>query len=100
MRKYVPSDYMVDAITNAIDERDGEYVKVEDLPRWIPVSERLPEVGGRVLIYCPLLCPHEVIGATFWEGQTLKGWWTDDVQQLGGTEPTHWMKLPEPPEVA
>ena len=67
--------------------------------RWTPVAEALPESNERVLIFCPLLEPHEVIGATSYPGSTWGVWITDDGQELGETEPTHWMKLPEPPEV-
>jgi hypothetical protein len=63
---------------------------------WIPVSERLPEAGVRVLIFCPLAEPNEVAAAVLrHEGM----WRMDDGEVYGETEPTHWMPLPEPPEV-
>ena len=61
--------------------------------RWIPVSERLPE-ENRVLIFCPLLEPDEIVGATRYKSGL---WLCDDGQMLGETEPTHWMPLPHPP---
>lgn len=66
---------------------------------WIPVSERLPD-ENRVLIFCPLLEPREIVGARRYspsDGWSV--WVTDDGQELGETEPTHWMPLPSPPEV-
>jgi len=99
MRKYVPSDYMVDAITNAIDERDGEYVHVEDLPHWIPVSERLPETPGGQWDDGVV-----VLGWSKTNGMDLAWFERDDLyghrwhwEAVG--VPSHWMPLPEPPEV-
>jgi hypothetical protein len=60
---------------------------------WIPVTERLPE-ENRVLMYCPLLEPDEIIAATRYKSGL---WVCDDGQMLGATEPTHWMPLPAPP---
>ena len=61
-------------------------------PRWIPVGERLPEMGARVMV------GHAVDG---WVGigeRVLTGTylhWEDDGEDLH--EPTHWMPLPSPP---
>ena len=96
MRKYVPSDYMVDAITNAIDERDGEYVHVEDLPHWIPVSERLPEPQRNVLLSsttrkCRIMRLIDGVSECYWADDTGL------TASLFVYE--YWMPLPEPPEV-
>ncbi|WP_327021876.1 DUF551 domain-containing protein [Klebsiella quasipneumoniae] len=67
--------------------------------KWIPVSERLPEVGVKVLCY-PV--KDEPIHATF-NGQL----WLQDVSWSGSDEPidnvitanvTHWMPLPAAPQ--
>ncbi|HHG1425502.1 TPA: DUF551 domain-containing protein [Klebsiella pneumoniae] len=66
---------------------------------WIPVSERMPEVGVKVLCY-PV--KDEPIHATF-NGQL----WLQDVSWSGSDEPidnvitgnvTHWMPLPAAPQ--
>ncbi|MFZ8606139.1 DUF551 domain-containing protein [Klebsiella pneumoniae] len=67
--------------------------------KWIPVSERMPEVGVKVLCF-PV--KDEPIHATF-NGQL----WLQDVSWSGSDEPidnvitasvTHWMPLPAAPQ--
>lgn len=53
---------------------------------WIPVSERLPDECNYYLIYYGVV---EAYGSTWWGGDSYP--FTDDV--------THWMPLPDPPEV-
>ena len=65
----------------------------EEPSPWIPVSERLPEVGVQVLCAMPgggveVMRKREHDG--WWE------WWGGDIDQLAIT---HWMPLPAPPEV-
>ena len=62
------------------------------IPQWVPVSERLPEPH------------HHVIGWQPGFARTAEVWIGSSGQWLGGDfEPagdiTHWMPLPEPPEV-
>ena len=61
--------------------------------RWIPVSERLPERDG---FYLVLENVNQVAGYYHW--CKVFGWNTDggrtNIQSV-----THWMPLPEPPEV-
>jgi hypothetical protein len=60
---------------------------------WIAVSERLPEKDGSVLVAWDT---REPVGI----GHFSDGEWVDPhfaISEYG--RPTHWMPLPEPPEV-
>lgn len=84
-------------VTHAADEIE----RLREGSRWIPVEERLPEANERVLIFCPLLEPEEIIGATFLMASERNGgaWSCDDGLLIVETEPSHWMPLPNAPEV-
>lgn len=63
--------------------------------KWIPVSERLPEVGRSVIVYnAPAKCASEAVYKG--EGKFLQFRWAARLQEQ---EVTHWMPLPMPPEV-
>jgi hypothetical protein len=97
MKRYAPSDYMIDVDDESTHVSKSElYVAVEDLPRWIPVSERLPEHQDTVLLYV------EDYGGWITLGQRSgDGWYVNEEAEGGGPKPldrfTHWMPLPEPP---
>lgn len=65
---------------------------LEAWPKWIPVSDRLPEPNTRV------------IGFMAWKGITVieyqNGKWysIDHLQPLPDEAVTHWMSLPKPPK--
>lgn len=68
------------------------YNYMNDVPKWIPVTERLPEEYVNVLCYCSRNKQYgcgewskEDNGTIYWSG-------------LNGMIPTHWMPLPEPPK--
>ena len=70
---------------------------IEELrkPKWIPVEERLPDAGKRVLCYCR---------ANIYEVMKMRtdGAWVHNDQvydstYMGGFV-KHWMPLPEPPK--
>lgn len=63
----------------------------EKLPRWIPVSERLPKECHAVLI-----CKD---GNETSYGYRLSGDWYEENVRLAAYDitVTHWMPLPEPP---
>lgn len=61
------------------------------VPRWIPVEERMPE-HGRYLVAVKLTNRNTIKTATYNE----HGWWID--LPAFDSEITHWMPLPEAPK--
>ena len=72
-----------------IDRLNARIAELEAAQRWIPVSERLP-VGGKVLVLWKDRTIH--LDWTFIDGGRYY-WWNS------GDNVTHWMPLPQPPEV-
>ena len=75
--------------------------------KWIPVTERLPdemsktlsglEGGERVLIYLKEknMAYNSNVSARYYDGD----WFLDHGGWAMGNQVTHWMPLPDPPEV-
>lgn len=61
-------------------------------PKWIPVTERLPEHGDVVLIYTK----HKDIQVFQWDA--VYDGWVGDRYNYSKKVVTHWMPLPEPPK--
>lgn len=61
---------------------------------WIPVSERLPDADVDVLVYVP-----GVDSSYVWLGFIENDVWYWDTGSTMDFPVTHWMPLPEPPEV-
>lgn len=60
----------------------------QQIPQWIPVEERLPPDGERVLGYD---------GVRVFEAEVFEGQWLWVSNKAHGWIVTHWMPLPEPP---
>ena len=60
----------------------------EEVSKWIPVTERLPEKTGSYLVYVY----YEVTEMNYWHGKWHR--LGDDYTKAV----THWMPLPKPPQ--
>lgn len=72
-------------------QRQNLIALMNDKPRWIPVTERLPNENDDVLIY------GEWTGAS---GTKYREVWLTDLKSLlhQGYKPIAWMPLPTPPK--
>ena len=79
-------------------EKLDRIAELEEAQRWIPVSERLPEDRATVLV---AFKNREILTATYYghyEGfGGVENYW--DIEGWHSGEVTHWMPLPQPPEV-
>ena len=104
---------IVRATKGLADDFDAYNVKVNlqaipaadvvERPRWIPVTERLPEKDCHVLAYYGFDHGDGYLGMMFM--QALDFYANDPKphfqhEGLSGMKVTHWMPLPEPPEDA
>jgi hypothetical protein len=79
-----------------LEQAASEIERLRAERRWIPVEERLPEDRQTVIACFPPVRsgdPTDVCAATFNKAQ---GWFA---MEHGCYTATHWMPLPEPPEV-
>lgn len=77
----------------AIEVLQDELQRLRSGRQWIPVEERLPEPGETVLVW------HHGEAQMAWLNHFTNGvaYFVRDTHY--NFEPTHWMPLPEPPEV-
>lgn len=86
------------AVLNAESRADAyrELLERRAADRWIPVSERLPEVDIMVLandngyVFSAKYCINDSHRCGYW--------YNDEVEDFDGHSVTHWKPLPEPPK--
>jgi hypothetical protein len=75
--------------TPIIESQAKEIAELKEAQRWIPVGEKLPEVGGEYLVYREVRNEQFILayegGRFYYEGMAFKG-------------VTHWQPLPAPPK--
>jgi hypothetical protein len=82
-----------------IEDLEGEIERQRAERRWIPVEERLPDDGNDVLVRyryghrTVCVVAYRVSGNDCW---TMSA---GDCFDFSDEQTTHWMPLPEPPEV-
>ena len=80
---------------HAIEVLQKEVQRLRAERRWIPVSERLPKDGERVIAYFPE--ETESVGEATFRLTEENQWLTEHGSWF---LVTHWMPLPEPPRMA
>ncbi|HGL6397173.1 TPA: DUF551 domain-containing protein [Citrobacter koseri] len=78
--------------------QNGQQNIPEIIPRWVPVSERMPERGVDVLVYCADT-KEQMVG--YMERNGTEGWFRFSSLPNGGgiyCNPTHWMPLSAAPQ--
>ena len=93
--------WFCDVIRKTVDELNA------NAPKWIPVTERLPEVGKEVLIYAVgkdddfssvIAITDRMIFRLFPASDGVETWSSPWQYFMTNYEITHWMPLPEPPK--
>ena len=88
--------FMAEKIRFLLKE-NGEIVPLTNCQQWIPVTERLPEVGAGKVLCITHSGQYKVL-----EWLETFGCWSDpggiDFTNFKRGYVTHWMELPEPPK--
>lgn len=86
-------------IAGHYEETAKDYFKdvcyyLERVPKWVPVTERLPEYGERVLVFGGVTMYVAYYDKNRYGGES----WHKLNSKSHYCNPTHWMPLPEPPK--
>lgn len=84
----------IPALLSHMAEQDAEIARLREAERWIPVTERLPKDGERVLIREPW-CQKDWLEVSTYEAETG---FVGDTFTGYHSSVTHWRPLPHQPE--
>jgi hypothetical protein len=78
----------------------SDYERLRAMLRWIAVEEQWPKHGSDVLVAYKA-GQYDLLGVGEFDGTTVNddGVTVPYFKGIGGFEVTHWMPLPEPPEM-
>lgn len=94
MEVCVADTYAPRSTFSAVPVRFIDEQPIVEVPRWIPVTERMPENTADVLVFRPKMKIEIGISCR------INDEWLRYGKDLHGNDViTHWMPLPEPPEV-
>ena len=92
---YLDKNSTLNLLVRAIEQAPTDTVDAIEVPRWIPVAERLPKVGAKV-IACDTR--DDFVDVLVYEN----GYWEYSDGEYKGyyeiDEITHWMPMPQPPK--
>ena len=83
---------LYEVAADAMETQQKRIAELEEQQRWIPIAERLPKHGERVLV-----CVGAVFEAFIDDEGKWQRYYSAPLNEVLG-KPTHWMPLPEPPK--
>ena len=109
MVEYVTKQTVIDELSRYGMTEDGEAIinaipaaDVVERPRWIPVTERLPNCNGCYLVWRPHFFCGEIgmPSICYFDGSNTwhDSYGVDFTRTLHPEDVTYWMPLPEPPK--
>ena len=86
---------LVEKLTDRCARYAEEIAVLQEREKWVPVTERLPEVGKRVIVKDDIFCgeAYRSISGDWYRYNGTS--WAD----ITDSPVTHWMPLPDGPEV-
>lgn len=89
-KKYCRGKFEATGCVDRLAAYEDTGLEPEEIPQWIPISERLPEIGRNCLVRIT------GVGTDIAYYEEVGVWRIYDVKW--GGEVTHWMPLPQPPK--
>lgn len=86
---------LIEKLTDRCARYAEEIAVLQEREKWVPVTERLPEVGKRVIVKDDIFCGEAYLSISGdWYRHSGILW-----ENITDSPVTHWMPLPDGPEV-